>query len=164
MKLRMLIAAVICGLAMSAQAAEFKSGSLTIENPWARASTGPIAGAFLVIHNNGGDADRLVGVSSEAAGEVQMHRSQEENGVVSMRRVEVIEVPAHGEVALKPGSYHIMLMGLKAPLKAGDTVPLTLKFEKAGPVAVTAVVQSPAAAAPGGGMMDHQHMMDHSHQ
>ncbi len=166
MKFSALIAAIILGFGLTAHAAEFKSGSLTIENPWARASMGPIAGAFLVIRNDGGEMDRLVGLSSEAAGDVQIHQTREVNGVMTMRRVDGIDVPPHGEVALKPGGYHIMLMGLKAPLKVGDTLPLTLKFQKAGAVPVTAAVVKPGAVGgtPGGGMMDHQHMMDRPRQ
>jgi copper(I)-binding protein len=70
-----------------------------------------------------------------------------EGDVMRMRQVDAIDVPAGQAVELKPGSFHLMLMGLKAPLKAGDRFPLTLKFEKAGEVKVDVAVQTGPAAA-----------------
>lgn len=164
MKSTLLLVAVLIGLITPAAAEEFKVGALTIDNPWARASTGPVAGAFLTIQNSG-DADRLVAIGSDAASQVQVHVTEKQGDVMKMRAVDAVDVPAHGSVALQPGGMHIMLIGLKGPLQAGAQVPLTLRFEKAGEVHLTATVQAPGAMAPmGGGMMDHQHMMDHSHQ
>jgi copper(I)-binding protein len=117
-----------------------------IEQPWARPTVeGQMAGgAFLKIQNVGG-ADRLLSASSSAAAMVQLHTMSVEGNVMKMREVETIELPAGKTVELKPGGLHIMLMGLKAPLKAGSGVPLTLKFEKAGAVTVNLTV---AAQAP----------------
>ena len=131
-----------------AQAKEFTAGALTVVDPWARASVGAVAGAFLTIRNDG-EADRLVGASSEIASEAMLHESRMEGGVMEMRHVDAIVVPAHGQISLKPGGYHLMLMGLKTPLKAGDTFPLTLVFEKGGAVRVTAAVEALGSMGPG---------------
>ena len=117
-----------------------------VEQPWARPTVeGQMAGgAFLKIQNVGG-ADRLLSASSSAAGMVQLHTMSMEGDVMKMREVEAIDLPAGKTVELKPGGLHLMLMGLKSPLKAGSSVPLTLKFEKAGEVKVEVPV---AAKAP----------------
>ena len=143
-----LIAITVLSLAASLQAQDLRIGALTIGEPWARASAGTAAGAFLNIRNDG-EADRLIGVTSEIAGETALHESRMDGGVMQMRHVEGIAVPAHGEVALKPGGYHVMLMGLKAPLKAGDTVPLTLLFQNGGAVRVAVKVEALGAMGPG---------------
>jgi len=108
-----------------------------VEQPWARPTVeGQMAGgAFLKIQNVGG-ADRLLSASSSAAGMVQLHTMSMEGDVMKMREVEAIDLPAGTTVELKPGGLHLMLMGLKSPLKEGSKVPLTLKFEKAGEVKV----------------------------
>ena len=117
-----------------------------VEQPWARPTVeGQMAGgAFLKIQNVGG-ADRLLSASSSAAGMVQLHTMSMEGDVMKMREVEAIDLPAGTTVELKPGGLHLMLMGLKSPLKEGSKVPLTLKFEKAGEVKVEVPV---AAKAP----------------
>lgn len=150
------------GFAVSAGAAETKVGGLTIENPWARASAGSAAGAFLTIHNEGAD-DKLVAVTSPAASDVQLHVTIKDGDVMKMRPVDGLDLPTHGEAVLQPGGNHIMLMGLKAPLKEGDSLPLTLHFAKAGTVDVVAEVQKAGASGPMA-EHDHSHMkMDSSH-
>lgn len=166
MKRLALIAALFLGVAAPAAAAEVHVGTLVIENAWARASAGTAAGAFLTIRNDG-EADRLVGVTTDAASDAQVHTTVKNGEVMEMRAVDALDIPAHGSVALRPGSYHVMLMGLKHPLKAGDTLSLTLRFEKAGTVAVSAPIEKAGASGPSDGqqpmMMDHEHMMDHQH-
>jgi len=155
-----LSAAVLLSGTASALAQEFKVGAMQIEHPWARASAGPVrnGAAFLVIHNSG-DADRLVAVAGEVAERVELHTHIMENDVMKMRRVEAIEVPADGMVALQPGGFHIMMLGLALPLEEGGHFPLTLTFEKAGSitveVAVAGVGSMGPAAAQGSGTMDH---------
>ena len=83
-----------------------------------------------------GEADRLVGASSPAAEAAQIHKTESVDGVMKMREAGPLEIPAMGTLEMKPGGYHIMLMGLKQPLKEGDTLEVTLTFEKAGQVAV----------------------------
>ncbi|MDR3437760.1 copper chaperone PCu(A)C [Telmatospirillum sp.] len=146
----------------AAAAAEATVGALRIDNIWARASIGGSTGAFLSIHNDG-DADRLRSVSSRATPDVQVHATVKDGDVMKMRQVDGLDVPAHGSVDLQPGGYHIMVMGLTAPLKVGDQLPLTLHFDKAGAVDVLATVQKAGAPAPAHdpgdhGMNDHQHM------
>lgn len=99
--------------------------------------------AYMLIRN-GGAADRLLKAESGVAGTVELHTVEMKDGVMQMRPVEGgIDVPANGEVQLKPGGFHVMLIGLKQDLKAGDTVALKLQFEKAGAVDVTAQVRQP---------------------
>ena len=105
--------------------------------------SGGNSAAYMLLHNPGDEIDRLVSVKSEAAETAELHISETENDVTTMRPVEFIEVPPQGETELKPGGLHIMLMGLKHELKAGDTVKLTLEFEKAGTVSVEAEVRAP---------------------
>lgn len=120
--------------------------------PWARATPGgvTVAGGFLEMRAAGGMADRLIGATSPVAGTVELHTHTHESGVMRMRRVEAIEVPAGASVTLKPGGLHLMLMELKQPLKAGERVPLTLRFEKAGEVAVSLEVARIGAMGPPG--------------
>ncbi|WP_298095576.1 copper chaperone PCu(A)C [Brevundimonas sp.] len=91
-------------------------------------------------------ADRLVSVASPAANLVQIHESRIESGMMMMNELkEGLPLPAGETVALAPGGNHLMLLGVKEPLVAGDTVALTLTFEASPPVEVTATVGQPAA-------------------
>src|SRR5471032_2383487 len=125
-------------------------GGLEIENPWARATPpgAAVGGGYLVIRNKGAAADRLVGVSSSASARVEIHEMAMEKDVMRMREVKSVDVPAKKSVELKPGGYHLMLIELKAPLKPGDKVPLTLRFEKAGEVRAELAVGAMAASGP----------------
>jgi len=150
--------ALTCGLALSAsaQAHEFKLGAIKIGHPYARATAPgqPAGGGYLKLENTGG-ADRLLSARAAVAGAVELHTMSMDGDVMRMRQVDAIDLPAGKTVELKPGGLHMMLTGLKAPLKAGDRFPLTLKFEKAGEITVDVVVEKPkpaAAAAPA-----HQH-------
>jgi hypothetical protein len=113
-------------------------------------------GGFLKI-TGGAAGDRLIAGSTTVSSAVELHTMSMEGDVMRMRQVPAIEVPAGGTVELKPGGLHVMFMGLKQPLKAGDTFPLTLRFEKAGEVKVDVKVsaQPPAGAAAGHG--GHKH-------
>jgi copper(I)-binding protein len=127
-------------------------GDLQIEQPWARATPpgASVGGGYLLIRNKGAAGDRLVGVSSPASARMEMHEMAMEKDVMRMREVKGVDVPAKGAVELKPGGYHLMFMELKAPLKAGDKVPVTLRFEKAGEVKAEFAVE-----AMGGHTMKH---------
>lgn len=139
----------------------FKIGALSIAHPWSR-QTAPgqtVGGGFLVVTNAGDKEDRLVSASSPAAAEVQLHTMSMEGGVMRMRQVtDGLPVPAHGKLELKPGGFHIMFIGLKAPFQLGAKIPATLTFKRAGKVkvafAVEAVTYTGAAAAPA---MEHGH-------
>lgn len=123
------------GDATTETGSEAAAGGITIEGAWARppAMAGGNAAAYLVINNGGSEADRLIGASSPL-GMTEIHESFEgEDGTMGMRPVEGgVEVPAGGSVELKRGGLHIMFMGVAEPPAAGDTVSLTLTFEKAG--------------------------------
>lgn len=133
------LAGLILGLlALPAVAAaqEFKAGDITVVAPWARATPGgaKVGGAYLELRAAVGD--RLMSASSPAAGKVEIHEHVNDGGVMRMRRIDGLAVPAGASVMLKPGGYHLMLMDLKQPLKQGEKVQLTLTFEKAGTLAV----------------------------
>jgi len=156
-------AAVLGFAAVTAGAAEFKAGTITVDAPWARATPSANAGAFMTIRNSGDAPDRLLAVKSAIARETMIHTSYKDGEVMKMRMVDAIDVPAHGEAALKPGGFHIMLVGLTAPLFEGGSVPITLVFEKAGELAVTATVEKAGAMGPAMMMMHHGegHMEHH---
>ncbi|WP_316184946.1 MULTISPECIES: copper chaperone PCu(A)C [unclassified Bradyrhizobium] len=147
-------------------AAEVKAGDLVISQAWSRATPGgaKIGGGYLTIENKGSAPDRLVAVSGDIAGKVEIHEMAVTNGVMTMRPLDQgLTIEPGKTVALAPGGYHLMLMELKKPLKQGDTVPLTLQFEKAGKVAVTLDVQGVGAKGPGGeGGSMMKKMPDHS--
>jgi copper(I)-binding protein len=147
-----LIALALVALTGPASALTYKLGSLEIVQPWARAtaSTAPAGGGFLKITNTGKAADRLVSVSSPVAAQSQIHEMKMDGDVMRMRELEHgLEIPAGGTVTLAPGGFHIMLMGLKGPLKQGTKVPLTLVFEKAGKIDVEMDVQAMGATHAG---------------
>ena len=137
------LAAALCLCAAAAFGHDFQAGSLTILHPYARATapSQPTGGGYLSIVNKGAD-DRLVSASSPRARSVQLHSMRMEGDVMHMREVDAIELPAGKTVELKPGGFHLMLVGLKAPLTAGQTFALKLVFEKAGAVSVDVKVES----------------------
>jgi periplasmic copper chaperone A len=128
---------------------------IEIYRPWARSAAmkadmgegmhggGAVTGAFMLIKNPTGQDDMLLSASSDAAAEVQIHQTSMSGGVMSMSEVFGIEIPAGRQAELKPGGYHIMLIGLKEELKAGQTVTLRLVFQNAGEVVVEAEVRNP---------------------
>lgn len=130
------------GLAL-AQDTEFSVGDLTISHAWARetAPTAKSGGAFLTITNQGDSDDRLIAVISDFAPMAEVHTTENDNGVMRMRHVEAIEVPAGGEASLAPGGDHVMLMGMTEPLVEGTWITLELEFEQAGKVEVLVPVQ-----------------------
>ncbi|HVO14088.1 MAG TPA: copper chaperone PCu(A)C [Alphaproteobacteria bacterium] len=140
-----------------------KVGSLEIEHAWVRPSAGPNGAVYLEIDNKGSAPDRLVAASTSAANKAELHTHVMDGNIARMRPVDAIEVTPGSPTVLKPGGLHIMLLGLKAPLKEGDKVALTLTFEKAGKVDVSVPVQKNAAGIGQGGMdqgtMGGQHMM-----
>jgi len=132
---------------LAVQAHEFTVGEIAIGHPYARATAPgqPTGGAFLRLENRGKAADRLLSASAEVGRSTELHSMAMEGDVMRMREVEAIEIPAGRHVELKPGGLHVMLMGLKGPLKEGDKFPLRLKFEKAGEVTVTVNVEGVGA-------------------
>lgn len=111
------------------------------ENAMEEMAMGSTSAAYMTLVNNTDTPDRLVEVSTAVAEVVELHNVEMENGVMKMRPVEGIEVPAGGEVSLEPGSYHAMLIGLTQDLSEGDTVTLTLTLENAGTIELEAPVR-----------------------
>tara|TARA_R110002110_G_scaffold415612_7_gene652209 strand:- start:15102 stop:15491 length:390 start_codon:yes stop_codon:yes gene_type:complete len=99
------------------------------------------------ISTNADTADRLIGAGSPDAETVQIHGHSMVNDVMRMRPVEGVVIPATGEALLAPGGFHIMLIGLKAPLFEETVIPLTLVFEKSGKVEIEAVIEAVIEAA-----------------
>ncbi len=145
MRKAFVIAAAGLVLASAAQAQDVRQGDLTISNAWARPTAGPnkLGAAYLTVKNSGGQGDTLTSVSSPDANQVQIHENTiDAHGVMKMRAVQGgLKIAPGATVQLKPGGYHIMLMGLKENLKEGQTVPLKLTFAHAGTVDVPAKVE-----------------------
>ena len=126
-------------------------GAINISLPFTRATlpNAPVGGGFLTIENEGPEADRLVSATSAVAGDTQIHEMAMEGEVMKMRELpDGLEIPAGETVVLAPGGFHIMFMGLKQPFVEGETVAVTLTFEKAGSVEVLLPVEAAAADAP----------------
>jgi copper(I)-binding protein len=113
-----------------------KVGDIMIHDGWARASIGkaPNSAAYMTLMTHGEVADRLVGVETPIAETAELHNHIMQGDIAKMRKVEAIEVKPGEMATLQPGGLHIMLMGLKSALEAGDVLPLTLTFERAGDV------------------------------
>jgi periplasmic copper chaperone A len=137
------------------RADDVKAGDLVISQAWTRATPGgaKTGGGFLTIENKGSSPDKLVGVSAEIAGKIEVHEMATDNGVMKMRPVEGgLAIDPGKTVKLAPGGYHLMMMDLKSPLKQGEKIPVTLQFEKAGKVQVTLDVAGVGAPGPSGSM------------
>ncbi len=121
-------------------------GGIEIVDPWARAAAmeGGNSAIYMVLKNTSGTADKLVAASGDVAAAIEIHETKMDNGVMQMQPVEGgLEVPANGSVELKPGGYHVMLIGLTKVLKAGETVTVKLTFESGASVDLTVPVMEP---------------------
>lgn len=130
------------------------AAEITVQDPFARASAGmaETGAAFMKLSNASAVNDQLVAASTPVSAKAELHDHIKEGDIMRMRQVPSIEVPAGGTVALQPGGLHIMLMGLKQPLREGETFPLTLTFAHAGAVTVEVPVKSVGEMAPMPGM------------
>ncbi len=139
----------------AALAADYKVGDLTISDPWSRAlpPNAPAGAAYFTVTNQGQAQDRLVGAASDIAGKAELHTHVKSGEMMRMQKADAVDIPAGGEVTFAPGGNHVMLIGLKRPLKDGEQFPLTLEFEKAGKVRVEVPVRADAQ----GGMQHHDH-------
>ncbi len=154
---------IACLASAPARAEDVKAGDLVITQAWTRATPGgaKTGGGFLTIENKGGAPDKLVSVSADAAGKVEVHEMAMDGGVMKMRPVEGgLTIDPGKTVKLAPGGLHLMMMDLKSPLKQGEKLPVTLQFEKAGKVAVTLDVQGVGAPGPSGNMGGEMKKMD----
>jgi copper(I)-binding protein len=138
-------------LTLASFGAMAQSGTVEIKDAWARATPGGAQTAAVYVTVESATGDRLTGVSTPAAQTADLHNMAMNNGVMTMRQVDGIDLPAGQAVTLKPGGYHIMLTGLAKPLADGQSFPMTLTFAKAGSQEVTVAVQKTGAMGPGGG-------------
>jgi periplasmic copper chaperone A len=129
-------------------AAAAQTGPIEVKNAWARATPGKAetGAAYLTIESAA--PDRLTGVSTPVAGKAEVHEMTMQGGVMKMRPLGPVDLPAGHAVVLKPGGTHIMLTGLKQPLRVGESFPLTLDFEKAGKREVTVTIEKAGAMGP----------------
>lgn len=139
-------AAILAALALfhaAAPAQEFTVGNVTIVEPWSRAlpPNAPNGAAYFRVENGGGESDRIVSARTDIADTVEIHTHEMDGGMMKMRRVESVVVPAGGEARFKPHGLHLMLFGLKEPLAGGTSYALTVVFEKAGEVDVSVDVK-----------------------
>jgi periplasmic copper chaperone A len=163
----LLLAAAISIVAGAAGAEDYTVGTIRIANPWARATPrgADIAGAYMTISNRGTAPDRLIGGATVVASRFEIHLMAMDKGVMKMRPVEGgLEIKPGQSVEFKPGSFHVMLTGLKQPLEKGQHIKATLEFEKAGKVDIEYAVEAIGASGPAGapkgqaapkGPMDH---------
>ena len=153
------ILTIAAAIALSAAAtlcvaAEMKTqmhGSLEIVQPWIRATPpgAPAGGGYLTITNKGSEADRLVGGATAIAMKTEIHEMSMDGGVMKMRPLaDGLEIAPGETVVLKPGGLHIMLMKLTGPIRRGDTVAITLTFEKAGEITLDFIAAPIGAKAP----------------
>jgi copper(I)-binding protein len=126
------------------------AGGIQVSDVWARQAMGSMSmgeggangAVYMTIRNMSGAPEKLLKAESAVAKSIELHTMADNNGVMQMRPVAAIDIPANGEVQLKPGGFHVMLIGLTKDLKAGDKLPLKLTFEKAGTLDVTAEVRA----------------------
>jgi len=167
---RSLVAGLAGALALGAIsptfAHDYRLGELHIDHPWARA-TAPQqqnGAAYFTVSNHGNTADRLVAAASPVAATVELHTHEvDSEGVMRMREVQAIEVPAGEAAALRPGGLHVMLIGLENRLVEGEQFPLTLVFAEAGEIEVEVQVEAVTFGVGGDAPMGHGHDHGHSH-
>ena len=135
-------------------AQEYQLGKLKIEHPWARMTIpGRPAAGYMIVHNQG-DADKIISASSPAANRIEIHTTTIKDGVMRMRSAKHVDVPAKGSVEFKSGGFHLMIFGLKPSVKQGSKLPLTIMFEKAGPVKMELAVKTSGKAMDQSGHRD----------
>jgi len=149
--------------AASGAAATTQPGALTdalvVSDAWAAATPNgaSVGGGYLTITNNSDAADALIGASSPRAPRVDLHEMTMQGDIMQMRSIPRLEIPAHASITLASGSHHLMFNDITAPFVAGQTIPVTLRFEHHAPIDVSMPVRDRGAAAPEMNMpgMDH---------
>jgi copper(I)-binding protein len=122
--------------------------SVDVNGVWSRATAPGAANGAVFLTIKAAADDRLLAAESAVADRAELHDHQMDGGVARMRKVSAVKLPAGQDVTLQPGGMHVMLMGLKAPLVAGERFPLRLELERAGAVEVTVAVGAPGATLP----------------
>ena len=128
------------GLLLTACGGAAGSPAITVSDARIPQPAGPNGAAYMTLTNEGDGDDRLVAVDTAAADSAELHESALDGGVMSMRPVDGIPVPAGGRVLLEPGGFHVMLLNARPDLAVGDTVTLTLTFDGSGEQTVEAEV------------------------
>jgi len=144
-------------VAQSVPGSDARTGSLTIVKPWARATPpGATVGAvYLEIVNSGAVSDTLQSVETTVARRAELHSMSTEGGVMRMRQLPAVTIPAHGQVRFNPEGKHVMLIDLLKPLQQGGRVVLTLVFARAGRLSVEAPIRGLGAMSDSdGGITD----------
>ena len=152
------IVATLLTAITAAKAHDYTVGDLKIGHPWTRVTPegARAAGGFMTITNTGTKPDTLVGGTFVASETLEVHEMSMTDGMMKMRQLDKGLVIKPGEtVELKPGSFHVMLIGMKQPLKDGETIKGTLVFERAGTIEVGYKVEPLGARAAGGAGHDH---------
>ncbi len=136
------------GLLVSAGVFAGAADNVVVQDPYVRLAppNAPATGAFMVIKNNGDKDIKVLKADNPASKVTELHTHLNEGGVMKMRPVAAIDIKAKGEAALKPGGLHVMMIDLKAPMKEGDVVPITLTFDDGSSKKVEAKVVRPMAA------------------
>jgi periplasmic copper chaperone A len=153
-------------IAAPACADEVKAGDLVITQAWSRATPNgaKIGSGYFTVENKGSTPDRLVSVTADVAGKVEIHEMATKDGVMTMRPLEKgLAIDPGKTVKLAPGGNHLMMFDLNSPLKQGDKLPVTLSFEKAGKVSISLEVEALGASGPAGaagGAMEMKKMHD----
>lgn len=131
------------GAAPPASGGGSAAGALSIDGAWARASIGrsKVSAVYLVVVNRGEVVDRLLRAETGRAGHTMIHRSVVEDGVMKMRHVDAVDIPPGESVRLEPGGLHLMLTGVDPPLEAGESICVTLVFERAGELVLSVPVR-----------------------
>jgi periplasmic copper chaperone A len=146
----MLQCILLAAALVTAAPALAQNPTVEVQNAWARATAvGAKAGGIFLTLTDKGPPDRLIGASTPVAATAGVHETVDDKGIMRMRPVPALPLQPNDPVTLKPGGYHIMLMGLKQQLKDGETFPVTLNFEKAGNVTTTVHVAKAGAMGPG---------------
>ena len=144
------------GLLFSAGVLAAAADNVSVQDPYVRLAppNAPATGAFMVIKNNGDKDVKVLKADNPVSKMTELHTHLNDGGVMRMRPVAAIEIKAKGQVALQPGGLHVMMIDLKAPMKEGDVVPITLTFDDGSSKQVDAKVVRPMAA---GMPMEHKH-------
>ena len=152
--MKSLLSAILMTASLAATpsfAYDYKIGSIEIVLPWSRAtpSTAPSAGGFLTLTNKGNAPDRLIAIETSAAKQAEIHEMKMDGAVMRMRELENgVVLPPGQTIELKPGGYHVMFIGLKAPFVKDQNVSATLVFEKAGRIDIEFQVDALGATQP----------------
>ncbi len=148
--LRVALALCVSLAAIPASAHEIIAGNLAIHHPWSRATPAgaQTAAVYMMIHNKGDQPDRLISAETDIAATAELHVMNMDNGIMTMRHLDSVDIPAAGAADFVPHGLHVMLIGLRTQLAEFDTFEMTLTFEHAGKVKIEVEVEGMGASEP----------------